>query len=76
MNVPVRALTGTWEDERAPLIHGYSGTIWTVAVLWRISRYKPVDHPSSEAARRTSALETPFGWPLFTELSSPTLPSV
>ena len=33
MNVPVRALTGTLEDEWGALIHGYSGTIWTLAVL-------------------------------------------
>ena len=33
MNVPVRALTGTLEDEWGALIHGYSGTISTLAVL-------------------------------------------
>ena len=33
MNVPVRALTGTWEDERGALIHGCSGTSRTIAVL-------------------------------------------
>ena len=32
-DVPVRALTGTWEDERGALIHGYSGTSRTIAVL-------------------------------------------
>ena len=58
MNVPVRALTGTWGDERGahPWVLGDyldgSRAAVTRQLYACISRYKPVDRLSSEAARR------------------------